>query len=120
LSNLVRNALRYTPEGGLVSIRASQDGPVVRSAVEDTGIGVATGRLDRIFDRFYRGDDARDRESGGAGLGLASVRELLDAMGGTVAAESVPGEGSQFSFTLPLAPEADAPRRPADLGVASA
>jgi signal transduction histidine kinase len=103
LSNLVRNALRYTPEGGLVSIGAAQDGPMLRLSVEDTGIGVPPERLERIFDRFYRGDDARDRESGGAGLGLAIVRELVEAMGGTVAAESVEGEGSRFSFTLLVA-----------------
>ena len=103
LSNLIRNALRYTPEGGLVSIQVAKDGPMVRIVVADTGIGVPPERLARIFDRFYRGDDARDRESGGAGLGLAIVRELVEAMGGTVAAESVPGEGSRFSFTLPVA-----------------
>jgi signal transduction histidine kinase len=120
LSNLVRNALRYTPEGGLVSIRAMQVGTMARISVEDTGIGVAPDRLARIFERFYRADDARDRETGGAGLGLAIVRELVEAMGGTVAAESVPGEGSRFSFTLPLAPVADSDRRPTDVGVARA
>jgi signal transduction histidine kinase len=102
LSNLIRNALRYTPEGGLVSIQAARAGEMARFTVEDTGIGVPPERLARIFDRFYRGDDARDRESGGAGLGLAIVRELVEAMGGTVAAASAPGEGSRFSFTLPF------------------
>ncbi len=120
LSNLVRNALRYTPEGGLVSIRASVDGPLVRIVVEDTGIGVPPERLARIFDRFYRGDDARDRESGGAGLGLAIVRELVEAMGGTVAAESVPGEGSRFSFTLPISGSAGRSQQHADVTSAHA
>jgi two-component system sensor histidine kinase BaeS len=117
LANLVRNALRYTPEGGIVSIRAQRDADFVRVVVEDTGIGVAPERLARIFDRFFRGDDARDRESGGAGLGLAIVRELVEAMGGTVAAESTPGEGSQFSFTLPVVeqPATSTPRADADL-----
>lgn len=117
LANLVRNALRYTPEGGIVSIRAQRADGFVRVVVEDTGIGVVPDRLARIFDRFFRGDDARDRESGGAGLGLAIVRELVEAMGGRAAAESTPGEGSRFSFTLPVAeqPVASAPRADVDL-----
>jgi signal transduction histidine kinase len=100
LGNLVRNALRHTPEGGLVSLRAGRAGDQIQITVEDTGAGIPPDRLERLFDRFYRGDDARDRASGGAGLGLAIVRELVEAMGGTVAAESVVGEGSRFTFTL--------------------
>jgi signal transduction histidine kinase len=111
LANLVRNALRYTPEGGIVSIRAQQVDGHIRVVVEDTGIGVPPERLAHIFDRFVRGDDARDRESGGAGLGLAIVRELVEAMGGTVAAESTLGEGSRFSFTLPSTEVDAAPRQ---------
>jgi signal transduction histidine kinase len=106
LGNLVRNALRYTPEGGLVSLRAARAGELIQVTVEDTGAGIPPERLPRIFDRFYRGDDARDRASGGAGLGLAIVRELVEAMGGTVAAESVVGEGSRFAFTLRVASNA--------------
>jgi signal transduction histidine kinase len=109
LSNLVRNALRYTAEGGLVSLRAARTGDLVRIAVEDTGAGIPPEQLSRIFDRFYRGDDARDRASGGAGLGLAIVRELVEAMGGSVAAVSAVGEGSTFCFTLQIA---DPPTRP--------
>ena len=120
LGNLVRNALRYTPEGGLVSLRAVREGSLVRVIVEDTGVGVPPERLDRIFERFYRGDDARDRESGGAGLGLAIVRELVEAMGGTVAAASVPGEGSSFSFTLPVVTSGHSARPHADVGAARA
>lgn len=100
LGNLTRNALRYTPEGGLIALRAEgQDGRVVVT-VEDTGDGIPPERLSRVFDRFYRGDDARDRASGGAGLGLAIVRELVEAMGGDVAVESIVGQGSRFSFWL--------------------
>lgn len=100
LGNLARNALRYTPEGGLIALRAEgQDGRVVVT-VEDTGDGIPPERLARVFERFYRGDDARDRASGGAGLGLAIVRELVEAMGGDVAVESTVGQGSRFSFSL--------------------
>jgi signal transduction histidine kinase len=100
LGNLVRNALRHTPEGGIVSLRAAQDSDLIRVTVEDTGTGIPPEQLARIFERFYRGDEARDRASGGAGLGLAIVRELVEAMGGSVSVESVAGEGSSFSFTL--------------------
>jgi signal transduction histidine kinase len=113
LGNLVRNALRYTPEGGLVSLRAARRDELIRVTVEDTGAGIPPERLARLFDRFYRGDDARDRASGGAGLGLAIVRELVEAMGGTVEAESVVGEGSRFSFTLQVS--GDAQRHDASL-----
>ncbi|MFN8637054.1 MAG: HAMP domain-containing sensor histidine kinase [Chloroflexota bacterium] len=104
LGNLVRNALRYTAEGGLVSLRATRQGDAIQVTVEDTGAGIPPEQLARIFDRFYRGDDARDRASGGAGLGLAIVRELVEAMGGTVRADSVVGEGTRFTFTLPVSP----------------
>ena len=103
LGNLVRNALRFTPEGGLVSLRAIRQEESVVVMVADTGAGIPPEGLERIFERFFRGDDARDRASGGAGLGLAIVRELVEAMGGRVSAQSVIGEGSQFSFTLPVA-----------------
>lgn len=105
LSNLVRNALRYTPEGGLVAVRAEQQLPRAVVTVEDTGDGIPPEQLTRVFERFYRGDDSRDRASGGAGLGLAIVRELVEAMGGEVSVESTVGQGSRFSFSLPLAVE---------------
>jgi signal transduction histidine kinase len=116
LGNLVRNALRYTPEGGLIAVRTDRLDDRVEVSVEDTGEGIAPERLPHVFERFYRGDDARDRASGGAGLGLAIVRELVEAMGGDVAAESVVGQGSRFSFRLPMIEEigenvtTDAPR----------
>jgi signal transduction histidine kinase len=103
LANLVRNAVRHTPEGGLVAVRASKrDEQVALVSVEDTGDGIPAEQLEHVFERFYRADPSRDRASGGAGLGLAIVRELVAAMGGEVSAESVVGEGSRFSFTLPL------------------
>jgi signal transduction histidine kinase len=104
LANLLRNAVRYTPEGGLVAVRAAQcNAHYVVISVEDTGEGIPPEALQHIFDRFYRADPSRDRASGGAGLGLAIVRELVTSMGGEVSAESVVGEGSRFAFTLPLA-----------------
>jgi signal transduction histidine kinase len=103
LANLVRNAARYTPEGGLVAVRAAARGSQFAVvSVEDTGAGISPDELEHIFERFYRADSSRDRASGGAGLGLAIVRELVTSMGGEVFAESVVGEGSRFSFTLVL------------------
>jgi signal transduction histidine kinase len=105
IANLVRNAVRHTPEGGLTAVRARRcNDSMAIVSVEDTGEGIPPDQLEHVFERFYRADASRDRASGGAGLGLAIVRELVTAMGGDVAAESVVGEGSRFSFTLPLAP----------------
>jgi signal transduction histidine kinase len=120
LGNLVRNALRHTPEGGIVSLQARRTDTTILVAVQDTGAGIPEPRLRRIFDRFYRGDDARDRASGGAGLGLAIVRELVEAMGGTVTAESTVGEGSRFAFTLPIATEPTHAAKNADAGLTRA
>jgi signal transduction histidine kinase len=118
LSNLVRNAVRHTPEGGLVAVRAHQSASRhVTVSVEDTGDGIPPDQLEHVFERFYRGDPSRDRASGGAGLGLAIVRELVTAMGGEVAAESTPGEGSRFWFTLPLADSPASPGKPTDVKV---
>ena len=120
LGNLVRNALRHTPEGGIVSLQAHRAGDFILVAVQDTGAGIPEPQLSRIFDRFYRGDDARDRASGGAGLGLAIVRELVEAMGGTVSAESTMGEGSRFTFTLPMAASPPTATQNSDAGLTRA
>ena len=110
LANLVRNAVRHTPEGGLVSLRAERRDDRVLVTVEDTGVGIRPDQLPRVFERFSRGDNAPDQVGGGsgalrgAGLGLAIVRELVEAMGGAVSAESRVGRGSRFRFTLPLSP----------------
>ncbi|MBI3969266.1 MAG: HAMP domain-containing protein [Chloroflexi bacterium] len=102
LDNLLRNALRHTPEGGLVQVSVGLAGGEALVTVADTGAGIDESELPHVFERFYRGDPARNRSTGGAGLGLAIVRELVEAMGGKVSASSQPGEGSRFSFTLPL------------------
>ena len=100
---LVDNALRYTGEGGRVEVDvARRDGSAVM-AVTDTGIGIPAGSLEHVFERFYRADEARTRDSGGAGLGLAIAQKLVDEHGGRIAARSTPGTGSTFTVTLPLA-----------------
>lgn len=101
LRNLVTNAIRYTPEGGIVRLSARARGDVVSLSVQDTGIGIESDDLKRIFEPFYRTDPARTRSSGGSGLGLALVRELLERMGGRVSAESTVGRGSTFTLELP-------------------
>jgi two-component system, OmpR family, sensor histidine kinase CiaH len=99
---LVDNALRYTGKGGRVEVDvARRDGSAVM-AVTDTGIGIPPDALQHVFERFYRADDARTRDSGGAGLGLAIAQKLVDEHGGRIAADSTPGKGSTFTVTLPL------------------
>ena len=102
LLNLVQNAVRYTPEGGRVVLRAVPGDEHVRFEVEDTGIGIPPQALARIFERFYRVDPARSRALGGTGLGLAIVKHAVESMGGTVSVRSTPGHGSTFAFTLPI------------------
>jgi two-component system phosphate regulon sensor histidine kinase PhoR len=100
LSNLVRNAVNHTPDGGIISVEAASAGDHVNVTVSDTGIGMEPSELVRIFDRFYRTDQSRARDTGGSGLGLAIVRDLLSAMGATIAADSTPGRGSVFTISL--------------------
>lgn len=103
LRNLVSNAVRHTPPGGLVVLSASRVRDRIVFEVKDTGEGIDPGDLPHIWDRFYRAGDARDRDRGGAGLGLALVKELTEAMGGSVEVESAPGQGSCFRLRLPVA-----------------
>jgi signal transduction histidine kinase len=109
LVNLVANALRFTPEGGIVTIEAEARPQAIEVRVSDTGIGIPPEDLPHIFERSYRGDRARtlprpgDRLGRGSGLGLAIVNGLVEAMGGTVDATSVRGEGTCVRFLLPLA-----------------
>jgi signal transduction histidine kinase len=99
---LVDNALRYTPEGGRVSVDARRvDGSAV-VAVQDTGIGIDPDALEHVFERFYRADDARTRAFGGAGLGLSIAEQLVTGHGGRISAVSTPGGGSTFTVTIPL------------------
>jgi signal transduction histidine kinase len=102
LSNLVDNALRYSSEGDTITVRARETADAVRVDVVDQGPGLSPEELALVFERFYRGDRARSRATGGVGLGLAIVRQLVEAHGGKVWAESTEGQGATFSFTLPV------------------
>ena len=97
--NLLHNAIKFTPSGGLVLVRADQEEQAVLFSVTDTGIGIATADLARIFERFYKVD--RSRATSGTGLGLAIARHLVEAHGGRIWAESEVGKGSTFYFTIP-------------------
>ena len=101
LANLVQNAIRHTPTDGSVSISVRAQGTSVRVAVRDTGEGIAAGDIGRLFDPTFRSDAARTRESGGAGLGLAIAKGIVEAHGGRIWADSTLGQGSTFTFTLP-------------------
>ncbi len=101
LGNLVENAVRHTAEG-TVKVVARREGDTITLAVTDTGIGIPSDHLPRIFERFYRVDPARSREQGGTGLGLAIVRHLVEAHGGNVTAESEAGVGTTITTTWPV------------------
>jgi len=104
LGNLVDNALRHTEPGGHVVLAGQASGSAVRLAVTDTGEGIEARHLPHVFERFYRAESARDRTSGGSGIGLAITKALVEAQGGTVAVASAGrGAGSRFEVTLPIA-----------------
>jgi signal transduction histidine kinase/endonuclease/exonuclease/phosphatase family metal-dependent hydrolase len=112
--NLVHNAVKFSPEGGDVTIRTTARGPEVVTSVEDHGIGVPAAARDRVFERFYKVDRARLRAEagGGTGLGLAIARHVVEQHGGRIWVESVEGSGATFSFALPVtAPSPAADRR---------
>lgn len=103
LHNLMDNALRYTPAGGTIKIRASADlHNVITVLVSDSGSGISPEDLPNVFNHFYKADESRQRGHGGSGLGLAIVKQLVEAHGGKVWVESQSGKGSTFYFTLPL------------------
>jgi signal transduction histidine kinase len=104
LHNLVDNAIQYTQQGGSITVELARTDGSARIEVRDTGLGIPTSALPRVFERFFRVDPARSRAEGGTGLGLAIVRHLVEAMGGSVWAESELGHGTRMIFTLPLAP----------------
>jgi two-component system sensor histidine kinase SenX3 len=100
-ANLVDNAIKYTPEGGSVEVAARSDETSVIVRVSDSGIGIPEKKLSRIFERFYRVDKARSKETGGTGLGLSIVRHVAENHGGRVTVESELGEGTTFIVHLP-------------------
>jgi two-component system, OmpR family, phosphate regulon sensor histidine kinase PhoR len=110
--NLIENSLKYAREGKRIRVGAREVGSEVEFTVQDFGPGIASEHLERIFERFYRVDKARSRESGGTGLGLAIVKHIVLAHGGRIWAESELGNGASFHFTLPLAPVQQPPAPP--------
>jgi two-component system sensor histidine kinase SenX3 len=109
LSNLLDNAVKYSDAGGSVEVEACQVGGEVVLSVADHGIGIPTRDIERVFERFYRVDQARSRQTGGTGLGLAIVRHVVANHHGTVEVESRLGEGSRFTLRLPSRPSVGAP-----------
>ncbi len=101
LTNLLVNASTYTPAGGEITLRTRQENSWIVIEVQDNGIGIPPEEHERIFQRFYRGDPARGSEGGGMGLGLAIAHKIVEAHGGSISVESVPGEGSTFRILLP-------------------
>jgi len=101
LNNLIGNALRYTPAGGTITIRATKQPEWVEVEVRDSGEGIRPEDLPYVFERFYRGEKSRSRATGGAGLGLAIAKGIIEAHGGQIGVESTPGQGSRFYFRLP-------------------
>jgi two-component system phosphate regulon sensor histidine kinase PhoR len=103
LINLLHNAVKFSPSGGTVTVRGREDSGSVVVSVEDPGVGIPRGDLDRVFERFYKVDKARVRGGGGTGLGLAIARHIAEGHGGRIWVESEEGSGSTFSFAIPKA-----------------
>ena len=101
IQNLLSNALRFTPAGGSIRVQGIRAAGGVSIAVSDTGAGIDPQHVAHVFDRFYRSDEARSRDSGGSGLGLAIVKAIVEAHGGTIELMSAPGEGAEFVLTIP-------------------
>ena len=104
VANLVGNAVKFTPRGGVVRVSVEPTAEGARIDVVDTGVGIDANELPHIFERFYRGSRANEARGSGSGLGLAIVRSIVDIHGGTVSVESGPGTGSRFTVRLPIDP----------------
>jgi signal transduction histidine kinase len=103
-TNLISNAIKYTPAGGHIDVHLQVDGSDLVGSVEDSGIGIAEEDLDSLFQEFYRTDEAKASGEIGTGLGLSIVKQIVEAYGGEIWVTSSPGQGSRFTFTLPLQP----------------
>jgi two-component system sensor histidine kinase SenX3 len=114
--NLLDNAVKYSEAGKVVTVETERRDDDMVIVVIDEGIGVPSRDLERIFERFYRVDEARSRETGGTGLGLAIVRHVAQAHGGDVTVESIEGQGSTFRMRLPVAVESALQPEPQDAG----
>lgn len=102
LDNIISNAVKYSPEGGMICVSVEKQRYQLLVSIQDEGIGISYDKVDRVFDRFYRADKARTRKLGGTGLGLAIARELVEAHHGRIWAKSRQGKGTTIYFTLPL------------------
>jgi two-component system sensor histidine kinase SenX3 len=102
ITNLIDNAVRYSDQDQQVTVGVEVFGETAAISVKDDGVGIPRAELERVFERFYRVDRARSRETGGTGLGLAIVRHVAENHGGRVLVESKPGKGSTFTIELPL------------------
>ena len=109
MRNLLENAAKYTPPGTTVDVRLRQSGSVAQLIVADTGPGIAAEHLAHLWDRYYRVDEVRSRESGGTGLGLPIVKFIAEAHGGRAHVSSQVGAGTTFTIGLPLATDAAEP-----------
>jgi two-component system phosphate regulon sensor histidine kinase PhoR len=114
VSNLVENAIKYTPEGGLIRIVVREEGGRAILEVVDNGVGIAADDVPHIFERFYRAERSRSRDMGGTGLGLSIVKHIAQAHGGSVEVDTAPGAGSTFRLRLPVAPDEAGPPAVAD------
>jgi signal transduction histidine kinase len=103
--HLMENAIKFSPNGGTVTLRAWADEKMVRVSIVDEGIGISPSLLSRIFERFYQVDGSTKRRFGGMGIGLALVWEIIEVHGGSVQVESEPGKGSTFTVSLPVLDE---------------
>jgi len=101
IMNLLHNALKFTPEGGSISLEVKTEGNQAILSVRDTGCGIAAEDLPFIFERFYRADPSRNRDTGGSGIGLAIAQAIAKAHGGEISVKSAVGEGSTFTLALP-------------------
>lgn len=102
IDNIISNALKYSPDGGNVRFGVIVQEGFLKVMISDDGMGIPKENVERIFDRFYRVDRARARSMGGTGLGLAIAREMIEAHGGLIWAESEEGHGTTIFFTLPF------------------
>jgi signal transduction histidine kinase len=100
--NLISNALKYTPNGGMISVRAFRQGSYIRCEVADTGVGMTPEEVGKLFTKFWRAESTYVREQPGSGLGLTIAKNLIELQGGEMTVSSTKDQGTMFSFTLPI------------------